>query len=61
MQREKKKLIPDEISVLPEFRGIFTDSYSLIGNKGRMINEFRIEHKKNPNRFHGRKKFNLKY
>ena len=61
LQREKKKDIPDEIEVAPEFRDIFTDKYSLIGNKGKMINSFRKEHKKNPNKYRGRKKFNLKY
>ena len=59
--KRKKKDIPDEIEVAAEFRDIFTDRYSLIGNKGRMINEFRTEHKKNPNRYRGRKKYSLKY
>ena len=53
--------IPNEIEVLPEFRDIFTDKYSLIGNKGRMINVFRTKHKSNPKKYIGRKKFKLIY
>ena len=47
--------------MLPEFRDIFTDEYSLIGNQGRMINEFRIEQKQKPKKYKGRKKFKLIY
>ena len=35
--RISKSKIEDEITVIPEFRDIFTDKYSLIGRKGRSI------------------------
>ena len=49
--RETKPSIPNEITIVPELRDIFTDEYSLIGNKGRMINVFRNKHKPHPKKY----------
>ena len=57
--REKSGPIANEITVKQEFRDIFTDEYSLVGNKGRMINEFRKDHKAKPKKYKGRKKYKL--
>ena len=57
--RQRPPNIENEISVLPEFRDIFTNKYSLIGNKGRFIKEFRIKHKKKPAEYTKRRKFDL--
>ena len=47
--------------MLPEFRDIFDGEYTLVGNKGRMINEFRINQKPKPKKYRGRKKYSIKY
>ena len=37
--------LEDEIEILPEFRDIFTNKYSLLGSKGKTILELRKKHK----------------
>ena len=57
--REQKGNIEDEIAVLPEFKDIFTNKHSLVGNQGRMIKEFRIKHKSKPKKYKKRKKYSV--
>ena len=59
--RETKSEIANEIKVSEFFKDIFTDEYSLIGNKGRVIRELREKHKEKPRSYKGRKKYKLEY
>ena len=56
-----KSKIDDEITVIPELRGIFNDPLSLIGNRGRSILNYRKGHKSTKGKYNDRKKYELKF
>ena len=58
-KRNQKSKIENEIKVIPELRDIFTDEFTLIGQKGRTIKELRIEHHKKPWKYAERKKYKI--
>ena len=55
-KRKKEKDIKDEIKLLPEFRDIFTSKYSLLGKEGNTVQKLRVDHKKPPKKYNGKKK-----
>ena len=57
--REKRGDIENEISVIPFFRDIFTSETSLIGNRGQTIKALRTNHRAQPKKYKGRKKYNI--
>ena len=59
--RETKSDIANEIKVTDFFKDIFTDQYSLIGNRGRVIRELREKHKEKPRKYKGRRTYKLEY
>ena len=47
LQRQTQAKIANEITVASEFRDIFTEEYSLIGNKGGTIKRLRTDDHRN--------------
>ena len=60
-ERILKSKIDDEITVIPELKGIFTDPLSLIGHKGRSILNYRKGHKTTKAKYKDRTKYELKF
>ena len=60
-QRQNRSKIENEIEVTNEFRSIFTDEFSLIGNRGNCIKTLRIGHKHKPRVYKERKKYKIEF
>ena len=54
-----KAKIANEITVIPEFRKIFTDELSLIGTEGRTMKEMRTDHPERKSKYADRKKYEV--